>query len=87
MKKEELRRIEYALVSEKEFKAMSPLEKTKASAQVLKKQGYFHGWATDTQFMESSIEGQPLIVHATHAIIEQQDGTVIKVKPENIRFL
>jgi hypothetical protein len=87
MKKEELRRIEYAEVSEKEFREFSPLERTKAATKVEKKQGYFHGWAIDTHLTDSSDNQLPMFTYTTLAIVEQTDGRVIKIKPENIRFL
>lgn len=87
MKKEELRKVEYSEISEKDFRSLSPLQRTKATLQHEKKQGYFHGWATDTVIQENAAEGIPHLIYSTQAIIEQADGTIIKIKPENIRFI
>ncbi len=87
MKKEDLRKVEYTELGDKEFRKLSPLERTKAAARNEKKQGYFHGWATDTALQENIADGPPQLMYTTRAIIEQADGTIIKIKPENIRFV
>ncbi len=87
MKKEELRKVEYTEMGDKDFRNLSPLERTKAAAQHQKKQGYFHGWATDTALQEDVSGGLPQLMHTTRALIEQADGIIIKIKPENIRFV
>ena len=88
MTKESLRKVEYFEMSTEEYRKLSPFEKTKAVAQKEVKHGWFHGWATDTHLLSEKDSGDlPQLVYATHAIIEQTDGSIVKIKPENIRFI
>jgi hypothetical protein len=82
-----LRKVEYFEISEEEYRNLSPFEKTKAAAKRERKKGKFHGWATDTILTEDAEERTPQAVYSTNAIIERPDGSIVKIKPEYIRFI
>jgi hypothetical protein len=85
MKKDMLRKVEFVEIREDEYRKLSPFEKTKALAKRERKQGYFHCWTSDTPGKE--LDFQPQALSGIQAIVEQLDGSIIKIGPENIRFI
>jgi hypothetical protein len=87
MKKDMLRKVEFVEIREDEYRKLSPFEKTKAAAKRERKHGYFHCWTSDTPIAGKEADLLPQVLSGTQAIVEQQDGSIIKIWPENIRFI
>lgn len=82
-----LRKVEFVEIREDEYRKLSPFEKTKALAKRERKQGYFHCWTSDSPMPGKKRDFQPQALSGIQAIVEQHDGSIIKIEPENIRFI